>query len=328
MTTLTHTAKPHRLNPAALLGIYSIIPAVLLFIAIDYWATNLQWSRSLDVTPQTTLLIGLLFQSPHAFASVLSFIDTEYIHAYKRQLILGVLIALGGMSLAVLFNNAALTLFLVIYTFYHQSSQQAGISAMLSRHKSWQHEVWRWMSFVIFFIGLMGVFIKTNPSDLYFSQPHIKLMMSVIAALFLLFYTAIGIVVARKSTTKIGRAYVLANTAMLLAYAGFFSVNFFLYMILIPVFIHDMTAFAFYINHNTNRNAETKHNFISRLRNKITVPEFVLTPLAGFLCGAVFLLGLDKSLYAYIAITVNVMHFYLEGVMWKHGALHRQHIAL
>lgn len=319
---------PKRLNPAILLSIYLIIPAISGFMLIDYALTGLRISRGLDLNAQSIILIGLAFQSPHAFASLLLFFDSEYLREYKGRLAISALLSLGSLCILWFIGIAAFTLFLATYTFYHQSSQQAGVATLLAKNKARYHNLWRWMSFIIFFIGLFGIIIKTDPAITVFSVPVIKNFISIAAAIFLALYLVVSLSVARESKTTIGKAYVLANTLMFIAYICFFLEGFYFYMILVPVFVHDMTAFSFYINHNANRNNGKVINFVSRIRNIVAVPELLLTPLAGIVCGTALFFGANKMFYAYVAVFINVMHFYLEGIMWKKGSLHRKSIII
>jgi hypothetical protein len=314
----------HRLSPTLLLWIYAVIPAVLWFLLVDYLFTDMRMARGMQVTDQFVLVIGALLQAPHNFASLLTFLDREYLREYGRKLLACAVVGVLSLSIPWFLGEVVFAFFLLTYTFYHQSAQQAGIAALIAQNKSRLHEAWRWMSLTILVVGLVALAVKNNPEAVF--TPAFEQLVLGLSGLFLGTFVLISVLVARRSKTRIGMAYIGATSLMMLVYIGLYVVNLPVLMLFIPVFVHDITAFAFYINHNANRNRVVKHNWVSRIRNVVPMPEILLTPLAGLLCGAVFLLGLDTSFYIYLATLLNVMHFYIEGIMWKGGSLHRKYI--
>lgn len=334
MTTATHThPSPEptgtlplsRLSPLVLLGIYLIVPALALFVMIDYIATDLDFSRRIAFDTHLMLVASLLLQAPHAIASLFTFADREYTSTYKGTLIKCGLIGLATLILILLVGDILLMLCLIAYNFYHQSSQQAGIAAMVAGNKSRLHEVWRWMSVIIQLVGFIALLANNNPD--YHMMPDKKAALTIAAVLFMACFAVVSVIVARQSKTAMGRLLIGAQAVMLYLYVAMYIINLPLLMILAPVVVHDLTAFAFYINHNTNRNRETRFNYFSRIRNVVPMPEYVLTPLVALLLGAsMFMSGsAEASYFAIVAIVLNVMHIYVEGKMWKAGSLHRKY---
>lgn len=314
-----------RLSPLVLLAMYLIVPAVLLFVLLDTVATDLEFSRRISFDTHLFLVFSVLLQMPHATASLFTFADRDYLVNYKSRLAGCVVVALGTLALLQVAGPVLFMLCLMAYNFYHQNSQQAGIAAMVARNKSRLHELWRWLAIVIEMAGFLVVIVRNLP-DVHVA-PTVRLALALGAVLLMAAFGLVSVLVARQSKTAMGRLLIGAHTAMLFGYALLCVLNLPLLMMLAPVVVHDFTAFAFYINHNGNRNRDTKHNFFSRLRNVIPMPEYLLTPLMALLLGS--LLFLDTSgtttLLATGAILVNVLHFYLEGAIWKAGSLHRRH---
>ncbi len=316
--TLTH------LNPNILLAIYLISPLVALFVFIDFLSSGMSLSQRISFDNRLMLLIGLLLQTPHAIASMFTFADKEYIAAYKWTLVKCVLIGIGTLGLILAIGDAFFMACLLTYNFYHQCSQQAGIAAMLARNKSRLHETWRWMTIIIQFVSFFAILGRNNP-DIQL-LPIIETLLIWAAALFLVAFGIVSVLTARQSQTRTGMLMIGAQTLTLYLVVGMFILNLPLLMIIAPVVIHDFTAFAFYINHNTNRNRESRPNVFSRLRNIIPMPEYLLTPALGLIFGSgIFLFGESTFIYAIFAILVNVIHIYLEGKMWKSGSPHRQY---
>lgn len=313
-----------RLNPVILLGIYLIVPAVALFVLIDSVATQLDFSRRISFDNELILLIGLLLQTPHAMASMFTFADPEYAVAYRRTLGRCLLVGVATLALILMLGDLLFMALLMTYNFYHQNSQQAGIAAMIARSKTGLHNVWRWMAILIELVGFLAILVRNSPE--VHVLPGAKPVMLIAAVLFMAAFGVVTVLVARQSKTLVGRLLIGAHAGMLYFYVLMFALNLPLLMILAPVVVHDLTAFAFYINHNTNRNRETLHNYFSRLRHIAPLPEYLLTPLVSLLLGAfIFLSGSEASLYAIFAILVNVVHIYVEGRMWKAGSLHRRY---
>lgn len=313
-----------RLSPVVLLSIYAIVPVVFLLVLADYLGNDLGFSRRIAFNDHTLLLVGLFLQTPHSFASLFTFFDREYASTYRGKLARCVLVAAGSVALIQLVGESLFSLCLVTYNFYHQAAQQTGIAALVARNKSRPHETWRWMSMAILWTGFIAMMVTNNPKAVV--APWFKDTMLVVAALFLAAFAVVSYQVARNSKTGVGRLYVAATSAMLYLYVGLYFLNLPLFMIFVPVFVHDISAFAFYINHNTNRNRETKHNFFSRLRNVLPMPEYLLTPGIALLFGTIYMTDFGISFYIYLSIILNMMHFYIEGVMWKADSLHRRYI--
>lgn len=314
-----------RLSPLILLGIYLIVPATLMFVLLDAVATNLEFSRRISFDPQLFLLVSLLLQTPHAIASMFTFADREYVVAYRFTLAKCILVGIGTLALILLVGDMPFMACLMAYNFYHQNSQQAGIAAMVARNKSRLHNVWRWMAIFIESMGLLAIMIRLSPNVQVL--PEAKPIMILLSVLVLVAFGFVGMLVARQSKTDMGRLLIAAHTIMLFVYAGMFALDLPLLMIIAPVVVHDLTAFAFYINHNTNRNRDTKFNVLSRLRNVLPMPELLLTPLMALAVVGVILLSgsTATSYFAFVSILINVIHIYLEGRMWKAGSLHRKY---
>ncbi|MDI1301506.1 MAG: hypothetical protein PSX71_06350 [bacterium] len=286
---------------------------------------NMRLSDAVWVNKNTFLLVSVLLQTPHSIASIFTFMDREYLSAYKARLFSFCLFMLAIFVLAWVLSPGSLMLAIISYNFYHYSSQQAGVTALLAHNKSRTHEVWKWASSLILMAGLFGAAIMTGPEQITVG-PYQNAFYA-IGIIFFTGFIGISILLASQSKTRIGKAYIAANTVMLITYFGFYLCNLWFYMLIIPIFVHAMTAFLFYINHNSNRNARRNINLVSRIRNVIPVPEYILTPLVSILCAAIFIPLAAESVYSvYMAGLASVVHFYLEAIMWKKGTPHREHL--
>jgi hypothetical protein len=320
------TDLPIKLNYNLIVGIYFIIPFIFLVIFFDYFITGLEFSKSLmNNNYHIFLIITLFLQTPHSIASILTFFDRGYISAYKFKLIkLCIIIALT--SIAWKLNDNLLLLAVIIYNFYHYSSQQAGITALLAKNKSRTHEIWKWATCIIFLSGLFGAAGISGPYPVNL-EPFKGILYAILIVLFSGFI-AVSAILARQSQTRIGALYIAVNSFMLITYFGLFLSGLWFYMVVIPVFLHGMTALLCYINHNANRNAKNPVNFISRFRNILPMPEYMLTPLAAILgTGVLTLAGHSfPDYYSYMIALLNIIHLYFDTFMWRKGAPHRAYL--
>lgn len=316
---------PSKLNQRLFLGIFAIIPAVFIFIGFDYVFMDMRLSDAVWVNKNTFVMVSVLLQTPHFVASIFTFMDREYLSAYKTRLFSFCTFMLAVFLLAWLLSWVTIMLLIISYNFYHYSSQQAGVTALLTHNKSRTHEIWKWASCLILMAGLFGAAIMTGPEQVTLGS--YRNAFYAVGIIFFTGFVGISILLAAQSKTSIGKAYIAANTFMLIAYFGFYLCNLWFYMLIIPIFVHSTTAFLFYINHNTNRNATRNINLLSRIRNIIPVPEYILTPLAGILCSAMFIpFATENPYYIYATGLANVVHFYIEAIMWKKGTPHRAHL--
>lgn len=306
-----------RIKPAYLLGVYGIIPVIILFLAADLLLNDWQLSRSLPSDPHTMQWFTMFFMLPHIFASLFTFFDREYLMAYKDRLAVSVpLILVAMVGIPFLFGAPVFRLIVAVYTIFHLVSQQTGIAAMVARNKSGAYHAWKWVSF--FAIMMISIVASAD-------FPALHRALYVALPVFLLLYGVLTLLAARQSKTAVGKYYIAANSLMIVACYGLALVNLPFFVILIPRVVHDVTAFYFYISHNANRNREQPLNWVSRLRKWLRLPEYAFTPLMGILCTALATATLGEHIF-FVVIFLGLLHYYWEGVMWKQGSPHRANI--
>lgn len=305
------------LRPSSLLFIYGIIPLVAVFLAVDGLFFDLGFSRSLPVDPHSMQWFNMFFMLPHIFASAFTFFDADYIAHYRQRLQVSLLVIV--ITLMLVFGLrliAPFMLFISVYTVYHLVSQQTGIAAMLAGASSWIYTAWKWFTFSVSAILYLAAIIGSGPfaSILTLAFPG-----------FVLLYFLNTWAAARQAKTRVAYYYTWANAVMIVVTYGLYLARLPFFMILIPRFVHDVTAFFFYITHNHNRNAARPANVIAGLGQKLSLPEYVYTPLLGIACTAVVTL-IFKEYMIYLLSFMALFHYYWEGVMWKRGTPHRQFI--
>lgn len=269
--------------------------------------------------PEQILWYMLVFNFPHIIASFFSFADKEYLAYYKKPLSYGLpVIALGAFMLPWLSIETTIII-LVLYTMYHNVSQQTGIASILMQHRDIWTKTWRWgvVGFALF------LYIMVYPSAFKaIVAPHTLTL----TMLFTITTIILTLVVIRRSKTRIGTWYAIGTTGI--AMTGTIALYFGYPLITITILriVHDITAFIFYVTHDKNRNKEVMHNFFYRTILPNTTFFWFGIPLLGILATYVIQgggTGTTIQIFFFIAVT----HFFIEGFMWKGGSPHRAQIA-
>jgi hypothetical protein len=316
-----HRAPGAALSPVWLLALYGIVPASLLFYLWDLTLNDSTWTRALPEDPHSIQWFTLFFMLPHICSSTLTMLDGEYVRHYRKRLLVSIPLMLLVMAIFFQFLGvAAFSIFIAVYTIQHLVSQQTGIASMLARNKSKRHETWKWVQIVS--VSVLYVAILTGNKLVHDVANAISI--GAVPALVWL-----GLQVAREARTDKGRLYVHANTVMTCVFIFFFWVGQPFFMILIPRFVHDVSAFSFYVSHNANRNSEVKHNLVSKLTSFLRLPELIATPATGMIAALGLTVLLAGSPWMFPAMTfIALFHYYWESVIWKTGAPHRAYVRI
>ena len=308
----------HPISVKGLLSVYVFLPLVLVFIFCDHFFFNGAGRHMLPRNPETLLWYTLLFNLPHIFTSFFSFADREYLAFYKWPLLFGLpLIAVLAFLLPA-FNLISTVFMLVLYTLYHNISQQTGVTMSLMRYKSLSVQVWR---FINILLGLYLYFLIYPPVAIPILQVYALPVLGTLLTISL----ALTISFVRHSKTREGKLYAFGTASI----AG---VGMIAFMTGYPFFVattlrvvHDLTAFIFYITHDINRNREKMKNFLYATLLPSTKLFIVGIPLYAIFFTFIAQQG-GTSLVLQAFFLISVTHFYIEGFMWKNGSIHRQQI--
>jgi len=107
----------------------------------------------------------------------------------------------------------------------------------------------------------------------------------------------------------------------------FILAGYIFFSILLFRFVHDVSAFAFYVTHDYNRKKNANKNFLYQLLTIVPLPFIILTPVLGLLFAYLVRTVTDGIAIGYsIIILICMSHFYLESVMWKRDTPHRKYV--
>lgn len=320
---------PLKVRNVTLLCILATTPIAAAIAITDLAFLNGRVRDFMSMEPRQIAYWTAVLTIPHIVASLITFIDREYVAQYKKPLLKGVAVAVGlGIVLPLALGPVALLIALAFYTMYHNLQQQYGISLMMMRQPpTFDYQVWRWMTI----LPGGAVYTILMASYMPIIANNWELLITLIGAA-LAIATVFGIrffLTIRKNPahTKIGLIYFLMNMAMLYVGFGLIVTGYGLLATLVPRIIHDLTAFWIYMVHDQNRNADVVRNPVYALPKKLGLqPVVICMPLAiGVSYILMEVLGGITAVSAFV-VALNFMHYYMEGHMWKRGALHRQHV--
>ena len=305
----------HAISTKGLTLVYLVIPLFFVVILGDHYLFEGVLRAMLPRHPEQLLWYTLLFNVPHFFASFFTFADKEYLAVYKKKLLLGIpLIALMAFLFPLVSINLTV-LYLVLYTMYHNVSQQTGIASLVMKCRGWRVTTWRYANIIL---GLY-LYALVYPSP--FSHVVHLYALPVISVLSII-SVMLTFLIARKSATPEGKYYAWGTSSIagigILAYA--LGYPFFVSTAL--RIVHDLTAFIFYIIHDMNRNRVIMHNLIYRFILPKTSLFVVGIPALAVLL-TYFAQGEGTSMVIQAFFLLAVSHFYIEGFMWKNGSPHR-----
>ncbi len=303
-----------------LLYVYLILPVLVVFVLVDMFYLESRFLPYLGVEALLLPLFILLFNLPHIMASFFSFFDGEYIQYYKKHLFLYLPLVLIATGLLLYVNYELGLAFFLINDVWHGIKQKTGIALILGARPDLLHKLWTYLSF--FLISVVYVYIlapNTFPDQVV---SYISPVVLVGAGLFFCVMLA-----KIWCSTKDVRLYVFLVSLLFLT-GYFFIINGYIFFSILAFrFVHDISAFAFYINHDQNRNTEDAHNWLYRIFTKISLPVIILVPSLAFLLAYVMRTFSDGMQLGYsVIIFFGMCHFYLESIMWKRDSIHRKYV--
>jgi hypothetical protein len=341
-TDATSVSKPPSVSPHAgqlivrggfLLCFYLIVPVscVLVWLDIVFWDQHLR--MTLPYLPEHMAIFGVLFRMPHVMASLVTYADKEYLSAYRSPL-LKCLLAGCTLTVVLSFFEEGSTIMIVvlsIYNMYHAVVQQYGITLMLVQARpEWTFNLFKWVSIFLSCTGFLVIdFVPVNhqPVIIFYGTPFCFLLLLISTSCALHFFFTV--VLRNPRVTRAAIAYFLSNVFVSVLGFVFFSWGYYFFATLMSTFVHDATAFAVYAVHDQNRNRETGEkgmttpNFIYRTLKPLRVAPIVLCVPMG-IASAYVLEQVDESMF--VSVIYTLLHYYMEGHMWKRGSMHRQYV--
>ncbi len=310
-----------------LLGFYAVVPLVMAIVAVDAALFGYSLRDSLPGNPEAVRLFMVFFVLPHILASLTMYLDVQYLSRYRWRLLLGI----PTLSAAVFVGSAVVGIVAVAYlymvaTVYHVVGQQLGVSRMLAGRTDWTYSAWKWSLLTLGWIlyaellapGFLGTALGLTSHEVY------AFCFGAYGAT-----TLLGPRILRLATSRLGKAYVVANQVLIGAIGVASLAGYPFFALLMPRIIHDCTAFAFYVPHDVNRNRDVRHNLFYRAFAAVPIPVAVLGPVAAI--GAAYpLVEWSRESWTgdQVVMTLAFAHYFMESFGWRRDSLPRKSVEL
>jgi hypothetical protein len=360
-----------------LLALYAVVPLSILLALVDQWfLSGVLRDEYLPTNPSTLIWWAIIFNFPHIVSSLVTLADEEYIKFYKARFIKALLVITAGVftinfivpqllpGQPSLMIGMLFFVFFSAYTMYHVLSQQFGIGMMLMKVRpTKQYEAWRWLATLATTIMYAMVFAKWGDKPFMNTPFSFYQWLGFAAGFFIVLSVIQGFYLTLGSQRQLGTWYVYSNLLMMICTYALLMMGYQFFVIAIPRFVHDLTAFIIYSTHDQNRNRQVRRNYIYRWLKFIPIPVMFLCPLLAIAlahsvqCGSFYIdlfLGFDEGakafnecpltrfyeptgennglpvymqLWAQIMFICGFFHYYIEAFVWKREAIHRHSVS-
>lgn len=324
------TSKPSLVSLKQLLGLYAIIPILLLAVWLDKNVLGMSLMKALPFRPEAWIWWVYLFGMPHVVASMNTLIDREYLSFYRWKLayVFAACLALP-YALAWLAGPHAIFVAFAAFIVYHTVAQQFGITIVAMRRKPGTlFRVWKWSA-----VGaalVLYAMLYTLPVPLVFVEDSpLRGMLTSAAQILLVCHVGAGIALAWSVRgNRLGIAHIAANTLLISAEFYFFQQGYFVLVVVLARVIHEFTAWHIYATHDSNRARSGAHNLLFRALAFTRAPVYLLSIALAIAIGIALTYGLLRfDTAGMLVISLSFIHYWMEGFLWKGGSIHRRNLA-
>lgn len=328
-------SKQHAaVNSKTLLALYLIIPLCGLLVMADMLLLeNRLFYQYLPTSPEAWMVWAIVFETPHIVASFFSFGDREYIRYYGKRLLSGLSIIVASVLFVLVIAPAVLPASLsdilrgllssvfVIYTMYHVLSQQFGVAMALMRLRpDHRYELLRWGATLS---GTIMYTLAMVDKEMVIMGVSFGVILQWSCAGMIALTCLAGWNISKLTSERKGKLFLYTNLAMLVCVYAFLYLDYSIFVLMIPRFVHDLTAFYVYGVHDHNRNREKNHNIL--YRPFYAISPLVICPVLALVLGNLLESG-NAAIPAFLMV-VTFLHYHVEGFIWKGNSLHRQFVS-
>ena len=322
-----------------ILGLYGIIPFCLLLQGIDGWFWQDYLKQNLPSSPYHFVLFQILFGTPHIIASnILLVSNQDYLVHYRRHIIgMTVAIAIAYFIGKMIFPYRFLYLVVAAWTVYHVLKQQYGIAKGLCQLPDWAYKLLLFLSVSAGVVIYAGIFLRKS------LEPETMLWVKNSAAIGCLILGLVGVYCERLVKDTFGKWFYWSNILLVITSFYLFYQQYYFLAILMPRFVHDSTAYIFYVTHDYNKHGRQAQNFLYRCAERCNLHVFVVLPLLSFALAYILQAYGDemanfitrhlfgKEFYKLVTLGfigyLGLMHYYMEGLTWQKDSPYRKYIA-
>ncbi|ESS73128.1 hypothetical protein MGMO_35c00240 [Methyloglobulus morosus KoM1] len=322
-----------------LLGLYGIIPVCLILQCLDHWLWQDYLRNNLPSSPYHFVLFQILFGTPHIIASnILLVSNKDYLVHYRKHIaLMTVAIVIGYVLGNMLLPYRLLYVFVAAWTVYHVLKQQYGIARGVCQLPESAFKLLLALSVAAGVAIYLSIFLRSSlTAEQVYWIKHI-------AALGCLLLVSAAFVCQHFVVTSFGLWFYWSNVFLVLASFYLFLQQHYFMAILVPRFVHDATAYVFYVTHDYNKHQHNPQNIIYRYAGRCGIHLFLVLPCLSFslafllqaygdylanlitqyLLGTEFYKVVTLGFLGYLAL----MHYYMEGLTWQKDSPYRKFIA-
>jgi hypothetical protein len=301
-----------KIKPILLKSYYLIIPVSILIVMFDKLIFSSTLQNKLPKSPNEFYLFTLFFVLPHIIASLLTFAEKSYLSYYRKSLMQYTFLALLGTIIFIyaLPQNIYLALFGLI-TLYHVIGQQFGLNAAFANLRDNNFSAWKYLGFIIAALSSVLLFFPSGKNALVFNSIILSILFLLLAFAYLTYRCL------QLSQSKFGREYFVLNFLLIVFVFIFIAIDYSFFAILLPRFVHDLTAFNFYSVHNYNR----VHS-----GNKLHLNSVKYSVFWTLLVAIIIAQGISFLNISFVILFLTLLHYGVERFIWKGATLHKEFI--
>jgi hypothetical protein len=297
-----------------LMALYAVVPLAALVWLVDVTLGGGALKRWLPSSPVSWPVYGLVFGMPHICASLVGLLDARVVRYHAQALAVSVAVsALAAWAVVGLLDETWGQRLMVVWTMFHVLGQQTGLALAglgPSAAGSCAAKVWR--HGLALAAGTLALALggESGAGGLVRAPGEWILASGV---LLLAAWPLAMWLQRRAGQAGTDGRMVLATQAMCFTSWWLTAQDYPLLAVLIPRLVHDSTAFHFYIQH-AGSPAARGNALLVRLRGLPVWHRAGMVPLG---IGLALLLSL---LPAAASIAATVLHYCIEGRLWRRGA--------
>ena len=324
---------PQQTNHQTVFGNMFAMPYVLFLpllplLALCVWAGLflVPQYRMPEEIPYWVLFFGL----PHIISSFQTICDKEYIVSYKKQLTIIAVLTLLPYILILLGvpSTTILTVFIAL-TVHHVVVQQLGISMWVARLRpTMVFKICKWSTLGLGIVAFHRPYFLPNMGGNAYLDITLDASRMMVIPLLLVMVVSGALLCWSARKNKLGSLLLAVNLLLFLfALILILKTEYTLIGLMLVRVLHDITGFVIYMKHDSARNENIRSNILYRPFGLI--PVWLLNPLLAITVAAVLTqLSADFQFIAWLIVGLTAAHYYMEGVIWRKGTPHRQHINL
>lgn len=320
-----------------LLGVYVAVPLTIVLQLLDaaVWGGVLRIAPLDERAPTVWAYVGMGL--PHvAVSSVMLATNAEYLRRFRTR-VLGTLLFIGAFfAVARQLPYEVAFALLGVTTVVHVFLQQMGIGRAFCRCDERWYAAWTWTSVGVGCLLYNRIYLAEALGSA--GRSTFDVAVGGTAAIH-----AVAVARCLRTTTSArGRAFLWANTAMVLAGVYLHAVGWVFLAVLAPRVVHDLTAFGFYAVHDHNRHGPKPRNAVFAVTRRLGIPAVCVAPLLGILLtgavhrwaepalgGAVRVVTgrtPAEPIAIYLVVALMLLHYSTEAVTWRRGSPYREFV--